>query len=104
MGEFLPPIGGVSYGMVLAVILEILKAVFGLHENKTPWVALILGVIWSGAVIAMGYWPLVGDWVTVIIRIILLLVSVPLGAKLGYAGLVKPLARKRWNTADRHVY
>lgn len=95
--DWLPQIGGFSVGMILAVILEFAK-LFGLHEDDAGKVALGVGVIWAVIAVVLGQFPQYTSWVTIVLQFVLLLGSVPIGAKVGYSGVVKPVNNKAWNS------
>lgn len=98
MPDWLPPISGFTFGLVLAAILEIAK-LFGLHEDDAGPVSAVLGLIWMILAYAANLYPPAGAWIEWALLLILVAASVPLGAKAGYAGIVKPIVKKRWNYA-----
>ena len=94
--ESLPPIAGFAFGIVLAAILEIAKK-FGLSEDQAGPIALVLGVLWAAGAVILGQYPGYTDAVGWVISLILVFASIPLGAKVGYKGIVQPVAQNRWN-------
>lgn len=94
--ETLPPIGGFAFGIVLAAILELAKK-FGMNEDRAGQIALALGVLWAAGTVILAQYPGYTDAVSWIISLILVFASIPLGAKVGYKGIVQPVAQNRWN-------
>ncbi len=91
-----PPISGFTFGLVLAALLELCKLA-GLHEKYIGTVSLVAGCLWAVAGVLLQAYPQAQPWAAWILQFILLAASVPLGAKAGYSGVVKPVVQKRWN-------
>ena len=96
MTDWLPPISGFTFGLVLSAILEICK-LFGVHEDRIGVATAAFGLIWVFLTYATHFYPVTTPWVEWSIMLILVAASVPLGAKAGYVGIVKPIIQKRWN-------
>ena len=94
--DWLPTIGGFSFGLVLSAILELCK-IGGLHEKYTGPLSLALGLAWTAVAYFIGVVPAYENWAVWAIQLILLVCSVPLGAKTAYTAIVKPVTAKRWN-------
>lgn len=94
--ENLPPIAGFAFGLVMSAILELGKK-FGMTEDQAGPVALALGVIWAAGAVVLGQFPQYVDTVGWLIQLVLVLASVPVGAKVGYKAIVQPVSRNRWN-------
>lgn len=91
-----PPIRGIEFGAILAVLLELAKR-FGLPTAWTAPITIVVGVAWTILVLVTEQFPEYGDWVEFVLKLVLLLGSLPAGAYLFYSSVIKPVMRKRWN-------
>lgn len=97
MLEFLPEIGGVAAGALVAAVIELGKAFGFWNEDHAGLIVVVFAAAWAGLIAAQGQWPAAEAWIVLAIRVVALLLSVPVGAKVGYESAVKPVVRKRWN-------
>ena len=96
-----PLIGGFAFGVILAVVIEVLKALRVWNEGAAPWVNIIGGVIWVALVLVIGQFPAAQMWIIWVLRLIVTLAGVPIMSQATYRFIVKPVVRKRFNTYDR---
>jgi len=92
-----PLIGGIAFAVILSVIIEVLKALGVWSEEVAPWVNVIGGVVWAFLVLLIGQFPESETWIVLILKIIVLLASVPVGSQTAYRFIVKPITKKRFN-------
>lgn len=94
---WLPEIGGIAAGAILAPLIELGKALGWWDESHAGYIIVLVTVVWAGLIAGMGQWPASQDWIVVAVRLVAMLLSVPVGAKAGYESAVKPVSRKRFN-------
>lgn len=96
----MPLIGGMAFAVVLAALLEILKALKVIDETHTRWVSLGAGIVWMALYLVLGELPQYEGVVTVLLRMIILFAELPIFTFASYKAIVQPFTRKRFNRYD----
>jgi hypothetical protein len=96
----MPLIGGMAFAVVLAALLEILKALKVIDETHTRWVSLGAGIVWMALYLVLGEFPQYEGVATVILRMIMLFAELPIFTFASYKAIVQPVTRKQFNRYD----
>lgn len=99
--DWLPEMGGVAFGIVLAALIEILKAIGIITENEAPAVTVVFAVVWAVAAVLGVFFPVIASGAVLVIKLIMTVAGVVGGALLSYKKMVQPFTRKRFNTYDK---